>query len=136
MTAATGTCPFCGVDGYVIGANATCYARLDGYPATPGHTLIVPKRHVESYFDLTPAEATDAHQMLWEVQWRINQEWQPDGYTIAVNDGRAAGRTVDHVHIHLIPRHFGDVPDPRGGIRRALPNGDPEAWLSDAEASQ
>lgn len=128
-------CPFCGLDGYVVGANATCYARLDKDPVAPGHTLIVPKRHVESYFDLTPDEASAAHQMLWEVRRRINQAWQPDGYTIAVDDGRAAGRTVDHLHIHLIPRHFGDVPDPRGGIRCALPNGDPEAWLSATEVS-
>lgn len=88
----------------------------------------MPKRHVESFFDLTPTEAADAHALLHAARRTIDAEHRPDGYTIGINDGRAAGRTVDHVHIHLIPRRYGDVDDPRGGIRRGLPNDDPDQW--------
>lgn len=107
------------------------YARYDNFPAAPGHVEIVPKRHVESYFDLTREEAGEAFVVLGLARKLVELEHsRPDGYTIGINEGRAAGRSIDHLHIHLIPRYVGDVPDPRGGIRRALPNGDPDAWTS------
>lgn len=108
-------------------ANATAFVRYDNYPAAPGHVEVVPKRHVESFFNLTPAEVTDVYALLSAARARLAAEHAPDGFTIGINEGRAAGRTVDHLHIHLIPRHFGDVPDPRGGIRRALPC-EPDLW--------
>lgn len=115
----------------VIAENGTCYARLDNYPANPGHVEIVPMRHVESLFDLTDTEAADAWALLREVEARIRQELRGvDGWTVGVNDGPAAGQSVPHLHIHLIPRHNGDVPDPRGGIRRAAPNSSPDTWSS------
>jgi diadenosine tetraphosphate (Ap4A) HIT family hydrolase len=121
------TCIFC-VPQDVIGENATCYARLDGYPAADGHTLIIPKRHVESLFELTSKELAGAWALLSATWACLEGEPRPDGYTIGVNEGRAAGRTVDHCHINLIPRRHGDVPDPRGGIRKAIPTRNPDEW--------
>ena len=85
----------------------TMYVRYDKVPATPGHVEIVPWRHVESFFDLTAAELRDAYDLLWGMRLRIAAEYCPDGWNIGINDGRAAGRSVDHLHIHLIPRYWG-----------------------------
>jgi diadenosine tetraphosphate (Ap4A) HIT family hydrolase len=112
----------------IMDENNTFYIRYDNFPAAQGHVEIVPKRHVESFFDLTPEEVEDAYSLILVARQKITQRYRPDGFTIGVNEGRAAGRTVDHLHIHVIPRHYGDVDDPRGGIRRAVPNCDPDAW--------
>jgi diadenosine tetraphosphate (Ap4A) HIT family hydrolase len=125
--AAVPDCLFCRPntpDNQVIATAGTCYARADNFPAAPGHLEIVPYRHVESLFDLTPAEAADVWRLLREAA----AQGTADGWTIGVNEGRAAGRTIDHVHIHLIPRRHGDVPDPRGGVRNVLPGGNPDRW--------
>lgn len=114
----------------IIDSNETFYARLDNFPATPGHVEIVPKRHVESFFDLSEPEVLDAYALIRIVEKTISAQYGPGGYTIGINEGRVAGRSVDHLHIHLIPRHEGDVPDPRGGIRRVVPNCDPDAWVT------
>lgn len=108
--------------------NATCFARLDNFPASEGHTEIVPKRHVESFFDLTAEELQDAFALILAVRADLSRRLRPEGYTIGVNEGRAAGRSIDHLHIHVIPRRFGDVEEPAGGIRQILPNCDPETW--------
>ncbi|WP_406495102.1 HIT family protein [Streptomyces sp. NBC_01604] len=108
--------------------NDTCYVRLDNYPAADGHVEVVPKRHVVSFFELTPREVADAYALLVECQTEQKLTLQPDGYTIGINEGRAAGRTIDHLHIHLVPRHYGDVADPRGGIRQVLPGPSPDEW--------
>lgn len=112
----------------VIDSNDTFYARLDNIPATPGHAEIVPKRHVESFFDLSELEIVDAYSLIRKIGKELSAQYSPDGYTIGVNEGRAAGRSIDHLHIHLIPRYKGDVADPRGGIRQVVPNCDPNAW--------
>lgn len=129
----TTECLFCQQDdpttNRIIAENNTCFVRWDNFPATAWHVEVVPKRHVESYFDLTDDEVADAQELLRHMANLIGNDIHPDGYTIGVNEGRAAGRSIDHVHIHLAPRHFGDVPDPRGGIRRVLPNGDPDKWI-------
>ncbi|GAA3865599.1 HIT family protein [Saccharothrix violaceirubra] len=104
------------------------YVRRDNYPAAKGHVEVVPLRHVESYFDLTPEEAAETHELVKKARRMLDEEFHPDGYTIGINEGRAAGRTVDHVHIHLIPRYTGDVADPRGGVRHVLPGTDPDRW--------
>lgn len=105
------------------------FARYDNFPAAPGHVEIVPKCHIESFFDLNDREVVEAYSLLIEAQQRIVKEYDPpDGYTIGINEGRAAGRSVDHLHIHLIPRYAGDVADARGGIRQAAPNCDPDDW--------
>ncbi|PPK69486.1 HIT family protein [Actinokineospora auranticolor] len=108
------------------------YARYDNFPATAGHVEIVPKRHVESFFDLRPGEIEDAYALMRRVKERISREHNPLGYTIGVNDGRAAGRTIDHLHIHLIPRYLGDVAEPAGGIRRIFPESDQQSWRTRA----
>ncbi|WP_378245672.1 HIT family protein [Amycolatopsis speibonae] len=106
------------------------YVRWDNFPAAEGHVEVVPKRHVESFFDLTPSELTEAYELLKEARRTLDEKFRPDGYTIGVNERPAAGRTVDHLHIHLIPRHHGDVADPRGGIRHVLPGTNPDEWNS------
>ncbi|MEV5703865.1 HIT family protein [Actinoallomurus sp. NPDC052274] len=112
--------------------NSGFFARYDNFPAADGHLEIVPKRHVESFFDLSMEEITEAYSLLLEARCMLDGKYNPDGYTIGINEGTAAGRSIDHLHIHLIPRHEGDVADPRGGIRRAAPNCDPDSWASDA----
>lgn len=132
-------CLFCAQDDVtanrILAQNKTFFVRQDNYPATDGHVEIVPKRHVVSFFDLTPREIRDAYDLLKVARDLIPQLWPAaDGYTIGVNEGEAAGRSVDHLHIHLIPRRIGDVADPRGGIRRVVPNCDPDLWARGTEA--
>jgi diadenosine tetraphosphate (Ap4A) HIT family hydrolase len=93
----------------------------DAFPVSPGHTLIVPRRHEADYFALTAAEQTAMWALTGEVRRRIEVEHQPQGYNIGLNVGTAAGQTVPHAHLHVIPRYVGDVPDPRGGIRWVFP---------------
>ena len=108
----------------IIAENEHAYARWDNFPASEGHAEVVPKRHVVSFFDLTEAELLAMFSLLKKVREELEPVpayFIPDGYTIGVNEGEAAGRTVPHVHIHLIPRNKGDVPNPRGGIRNIIP---------------
>jgi diadenosine tetraphosphate (Ap4A) HIT family hydrolase len=129
-------CLFCDATASrILCENPGWFARYDNYPSTPGHVEIVPKRHVESFDDLTAAEAVAAYALLREARRRLAAEYAPDAWTIGINDGPAAGRTIHHLHIHLIPRRWGDVPDPRGGIRRGLPNGDPDKWVTAKETN-
>jgi diadenosine tetraphosphate (Ap4A) HIT family hydrolase len=94
----------------------------DAFPVTQGHTLIVPKRHVASLFDLPDEEQVALWKLVAQVRGKLASELQPDGFNVGVNDGPAAGQTVPHAHIHLIPRRMGDVADPRGGVRWIIPN--------------
>ena len=94
----------------------------DGYPVSPGHSLIIPKRHVASFFDLSDDERTSLFRLLTEAKAGLDVEFKPDGYNIGINDGVAAGQTVFHLHVHLIPRYQGDLPDPRGGVRCIFPD--------------
>jgi len=95
---------------------------LDGYPVSRGHTLIIPKRHVGSFFELETAEHDDILLMIQEAKKRLDADYSPDGYNIGINDGPAAGQTVPHLHIHIIPRYEGDQDDPRGGVRWIFPD--------------
>jgi diadenosine tetraphosphate (Ap4A) HIT family hydrolase len=89
----------------------------------------VPKQHVESFFDLSAREIAQAYALMREVRDILDSEYEPPhGYTIGVNEGNAAGQSIRHLHIHLIPRYHGDVKDPRGGIRQAAPNCTPDSW--------
>ncbi len=116
------TCPFCTLPPERI-INGTHLALMirDGFPVSPGHTLIIPKRHIGSFFVTTAEERHDLLALLDQAQARLTNELQPDGFNIGINDGAAAGQTVAHLHIHLIPRFTGDRPDPRGGVRWVLP---------------
>src|SRR5687767_250229 len=97
-------------------------ARIDNHPVSPGHTLIIPKRHVASFFETTDEERLAMLRLLDEAKAVLDQKHKPDGYNIGINGGDAAGQTVMHLHIHLIPRYKGDKTDPRGGVRWVLPD--------------
>jgi len=118
----TSDCPFCPVPhDRVLHERDTAFAIRDGFPVSPGHTLIIPKRHVASFFDVTNAEREDLMSLLEAARDELEREFHPAGYNIGINDGAAAGQTVPHLHIHLIPRYPGDLDDPRGGVRWILP---------------
>lgn len=105
----------------IILANDTAVALFDAYPVSPGHALIIPKRHIGSFFLATASERADLLALLEDMKRQIELTVAPDGYNIGINDGPAAGQTVPHLHIHIIPRYSGDVDDPRGGVRWVLP---------------
>ena len=116
------TCPFCNPsEDEIVLANDLCYARYDKFPASPGHLLLIPFRHVANLFDATDAELAALLALVREGKALLDGRFHPDGYNIGVNVGEAAGQTVMHLHVHLIPRYAGDVPDPRGGVRGAVP---------------
>lgn len=105
----------------IICETATCVAFYDGYPVSPGHALIIPKRHVASYFDLTNHEREAMNVVLQYVKQKIDERFHPDGYNVGINIGEAAGQSVFHCHMHVIPRYKGDVPNPKGGVRGVIP---------------
>ena len=93
----------------------------DAFPVSRGHTLVIPRRHAADIFDLTKEETISLLQLLWQARTRLDFSLKPSGYNIGVNVGRAAGQTVMHVHVHLIPRYSGDVHNPTGGVRHVIP---------------
>ena len=118
-------CLFCDKDNTekhtIIATNELAYARWDKFPVSNGHAEIVPIRHVESFFDLNDQEVLDIYALAKIAKDVIVAKYQPDAFNLGVNDGEAAGRTVHHLHLHLIPRYNGDVANPRGGIRHIIP---------------
>jgi len=115
-------CPFCAIDSReVICEHPLAFATMDTYPVSPGHALVIPRRHVASFFDTTPAEREALCALLDETKSVLDREHGPDGYNIGINGGAAAGQTVMHLHIHIIPRYAGDTGDARGGIRWIFP---------------
>lgn len=120
------SCQFCTPNQSVILlANDRALAIPDAYPVTAGHTLIVPKRHIMSFFEASKEEQTALFDLVAKMRQLILQDRQPDGFNIGINDGIAAGQTVMHLHIHLIPRYAGDTEDPRGGVRWIMPKNAP-----------
>ena len=106
----------------IILENEFIYAIKDNYPVTPLHSLIIPKRHVVDYFSLTKDELHSCDVLLKEVKNSIQTEDESvEGFNIGINSGEAAGQTIFHCHIHLIPRRIGDVENPRGGVRHLIP---------------
>ncbi len=93
------------------------FSIYDAAPVSPGHAIVVPKFHIVSFFDMLPDMASDMHAFILKVKEKVDAKYKPHGYNIGINDGRAAGRSIDHLHVHLIPRYNGDVPNPRGGVR-------------------
>lgn len=116
-------CPFCGFirSGRPLAERGTVVAMVDRYPVSQGHTLLIPKRYVETVFALTEEEREDLFHLLLEVRDLIRRRHRPDGFNLGVNVGAAAGQTVDHVHVHVIPRYDGDVENPTGGVRGVIP---------------
>ncbi len=106
----------------IIMESELSFVICDKYPVSKGHVLIIPKRHVSSYFDLEDSEKEDMNKLLDQMKIYLDKEFKPDDYNIGINVDKAAGQTVMHVHMHLIPRYSGDMGDPRGGIRGAIPD--------------
>lgn len=106
----------------VLIEGSLAYVRHDSNSLSRGHVLVIPRRHVANFFDMTAGEKAEIQSLLDRAQSRIAADHAPDGYNIGVNIGRAAGQNRMHVHVHLIPRYIGDVADPRGGIRCVLAN--------------
>ena len=119
----TTPCPFCTLpaDRAMIAESATAYAIFDKFPVSKGHALVIPTRHVSNYFDLTLQEQMVCLALLNEVKAILQKQFNPDGFNVGINIHAAAGQTVPHAHIHLIPRYQGDVQEPRGGVRGVIP---------------
>ena len=106
----------------IVAENDLTYAVSDGFPVTEGHMLVIPKRHVEGFFGLTADEVLSCNQLLKELHASIKtQDQLVKGFNVGMNVGAAAGQTIFHCHIHLIPRREGDVENPRGGVRHTIP---------------
>ncbi len=115
-------CPFCTLaEERIIYSNEFGVVIRDGYPISEGHTLIIPKRHVGSFFETTQDEKLALLALLGSAQKQLKNELNPPSFNIGINDGREAGQTVPHLHIHLIPRYESDMADPRGGVRWIIP---------------
>ena len=114
-------CPFCQPDREIILSSELSICFYDKFPVSKGHLLVVPKRHVPDYFELNEAEKSDIWQLVEQAKIFLEENFKPDGFNIGFNSGTAAGQTVFHVHIHIIPRYTGDVEDPTGGVRNVIP---------------
>ena len=116
-------CPFCAriATDPALHQSGAVIAIPDGFPLNPGHTLVIPRRHVADLFALSPEEQADIWRLVAIVRERLLAEHRPDGFNIGLNVGEAGGQTVGHAHVHVIPRFRGDVPDPRGGVRWVIP---------------
>jgi diadenosine tetraphosphate (Ap4A) HIT family hydrolase len=116
-------CIFCaeGRHADVLAANELAVAFPAGFPVSPGHALIVPRRHEPDFFSLSADEQSAMVRLVNPVRSVLDQRYNPDAYNIGVNAGKAAGQTILHTHLHVIPRYAGDVAEPRGGVRWVLP---------------
>ena len=120
-------CAFCDIEkrideSRIIYQDSTWIAILDGYPVSEGHTLLIPKRHCETYFDLNYLELESLGVTIGVVKRLLDAKYHPNGYNVGVNCGEAAGQTIMHCHVHIIPRYNGDCENPRGGVRGVIPN--------------
>jgi diadenosine tetraphosphate (Ap4A) HIT family hydrolase len=114
-------CIFCRLDRPPFAETKLSLAFMDGFPVSNGHTLIIPKRHVVSLWEMGDDEYADAFDLVRRVKDILQEKFQPQGFNVGVNCGEAAGQSVFHAHIHIIPRYNGDVPSPRGGVRNIIP---------------
>jgi diadenosine tetraphosphate (Ap4A) HIT family hydrolase len=116
--------PFLGVpQAEWVCANEHCFALFDRYPVSPGHVLVITRRVVPTFFECTATEQAALMALVSKVKSLLDGQLapKPDGYNVGFNAGAAAGQTVPHVHVHVIPRYAGDMPDPRGGVRHVIP---------------
>jgi len=116
-------CPFCHLpNDRILFENNLAIAFRDGFPVTEGHLLVIPKRHIESWFELKSVERESCHELILNGKKAIkNDDSSVSGFNLGVNDGLSAGQTIFHAHLHLIPRRYGDVENPRGGVRHVIP---------------
>ncbi len=116
-------CPFCWLPAErILETNARALAVPDAFPVSAGHSLVIPRRHVVTFFDLTKEEVSAVHELLCWLKDRLDDNLKPEGYNIGINVGAASGQTISHVHVHLIPRYAGDVMEPVGGVRNIIPS--------------
>lgn len=116
-------CPFCEPSADRVLIERKHFRILwDGYPISPGHVLIVPIRHVARWEEISPSEQQALVEAIELAQTEIRKQRRPDGFNIGINDGVAAGQTIPHLHMHVIPRYTGDLADPRGGVRWVIPD--------------
>jgi len=104
-----------------VASNRLAFAIRDAYPVSRGHTLVVPFRLIATWFDASKEEKAAIIKLMDSVRAQLDAEFHPDGYNVGFNVGEAAGQTVMHLHVHVIPRYRGDVADPRGGVRHVIP---------------
>ena len=107
----------------IIEQNEYAYATFDSYPVSSYHSLIIPKRHVKDYFDLSDEEVLGCNQLIKKVKNKLkNKDKTVKGFNVGINSGKLAGQSIMHCHIHLIPRREGDVENPQGGVRGVIPS--------------
>jgi len=114
-------CPFCNANTEIVIENEYAFSICDRHPVSPGHSLIIPKKHVTNIFDLPLDDYHACFDLVRAVRKRLEREHRADGFNIGVNCGAVAGQTIAHAHVHLIPRYAGDVSKPRGGVRNVIP---------------
>lgn len=115
-------CPFCSINlSLILYTNMVGLAIRDRFPVSLGHSLVIPFAHTSSIFDLPEQDQQKIWELVIQLRKEIMIEFNPNGFNVGINDGFAAGQTVPHAHIHVIPRYDGDLADPRGGIRRVIP---------------
>ena len=119
-------CPFCKIERLInkdriVYQDDTWIAIYDNYPVSQGHVLLIPKRHVETFFNLNMIEFGSLGVTIGIIKMILDKKFHPDGYNIGANCGEVAGQTVMHCHIHIIPRYKGDMENPRGGVRGVIP---------------
>ncbi len=117
-------CLFCTTkNNDIIEENKFAFATLDSYPVSSQHCLIIPKRHVKDYFDLSEEEVLGCDQLIKKIKIKVeNNDKTIKGFNIGINSGKEAGQSIMHCHIHLIPRREGDVQNPQGGVRGVIPS--------------
>jgi diadenosine tetraphosphate (Ap4A) HIT family hydrolase len=118
------TCPFCDLvtgDGLLLD-RGLAVGVADAFPLTPGHSLVIPRRHEADFFALTDSERSAMLDVAAELHALLKRQHNFDGVNLGLNNGAAAGQTVPHAHLHVIPRYTGDTPDPRGGVRWLFPD--------------
>lgn len=104
-----------------VASNELAFAIRDGFPVTEGHTLVIPRREIATWWEASAEERAAMMALVDEVRAELDERFEPDGYNLGMNLGAAAGQTVFHLHLHVIPRYDGDVDDPRGGVRHVIP---------------
>jgi diadenosine tetraphosphate (Ap4A) HIT family hydrolase len=114
-------CIFCEPEREILAQNTHAIAVFDSFPVSPGHALILPRRHVAMIWDLEADEYTDCFALVLAMRSVLESRFSPAGFNIGVNCGEAAGQSVWHAHVHVIPRYKGDTPNPRGGVRYVIP---------------
>ena len=121
MSALLKQCIFCAPQREILAENACAIAVLDSFPVSPGHALVLPRRHVSTLWELDDEAYDHCFRLVRQLEPILALRFSPDGFNVGVNCGEAAGQSVWHAHIHVIPRYTGDVANPRGGVRHVIP---------------